>query len=127
MMFFIKNTSKIKGQQSNCKLIIFSLPFQAGVALREVDQIPWIHNDRWKKDEEFGRQILNGINPGTIERVRDQLPKNFPVENGHIQGLLCRGVSLETEIAMGNVFIINYKVFLFSNIAVFIIQNMACI
>ena len=83
---------------------------QVAVTLRESDSIPWIHNDKWKKDEEFGRQILNGINPCSIQQVKLNLPSNFPVNDSHLNGLLCRGVSLKEEISMGNMYIINYKV-----------------
>ena len=69
-----------------------------------------MHNDRWKKDEEFGRQVLNGINPVSIEKVRQRLPENFPLTDLHVNGLLCRGVSLNVEISMGNIYIINHKV-----------------
>ena len=78
--------------------------------MREIDSIPWIHNDKWKKDEEFGRQILNGINPCSIEKVKERLPENFPVSDSHVNGLLCRGISLQEEINRGNIYIVNHKV-----------------
>ena len=63
----------------------------------------WVFNDKWKKDEEFGRQILNGLNPGTIVRCM-KLPNNFPLEHSDVNGLLVRGLSLDEEIKLGNVF-----------------------
>ena len=54
-------------------------------------------NDRWKSDVEFGRQILNGLNPIVIERCVN-LPAKFPVTNNMLEGILCRGLSLEQEI-----------------------------
>ena len=37
---------------------------------KEGDLPPWVHNDTWKKDEEFGRQILNGTNPVNVKGCR---------------------------------------------------------
>ncbi len=33
---------------------------------------------RWTSDVEFGRQMLNGVNPVVVERCTS-LPENFPV------------------------------------------------
>lgn len=66
----------------------------------ELKHASWIYNDKWRKDEEFGRQILNGINPGVITRCA-KLPDRFKLTNSDVEGLLCRGVSLEEEIDLG--------------------------
>ena len=52
---------------------------------------------RWTRDEEFGRQILNGVNPVVIEKCT-QLPPNFPVAANLIEESLVRGLSLEDEM-----------------------------
>ena len=52
---------------------------------------------RWVSDVEFGRQVLNGINPVIIERCTS-LPSNFPVTNDIVKGQLNRGLTLEEEI-----------------------------
>ena len=52
---------------------------------------------RWTSDVEFGRQILNGVNP-VIVRKCDTLPSNFPVTNEMVRGFLCRGLSLQQEM-----------------------------
>ena len=52
---------------------------------------------RWTRDEEFGRQILNGVNPVIIERCT-KLPANFPVAANVIEESLVRGLSLEDEM-----------------------------
>ena len=52
---------------------------------------------RWMFDEEFGRQILNGVNPVVIRKC-EQLPTKFPVTDEMVQSSLCRGISLEEEI-----------------------------
>ena len=59
-----------------------------------------IHTDdfsRWMLDEEFGRQILNGVNPVVIRKC-EQLPTKFPVTQEMVQSSLCRGLTLEEEI-----------------------------
>ena len=69
----------------------------------------WVSDDRWRKDEEFGRQTLNGVNPLDITRCRN-LPNNFPVTSDHVIGSLSRGLSLEAEMEAGNIYIINHKI-----------------
>ncbi len=51
----------------------------------------------WNTDEEFGRSLLNGINPVVIEKCTS-LPENFPVKNDDVNPSLNRGKSLEQEI-----------------------------
>ena len=52
---------------------------------------------RWLTDEEFGRQILNGVNPVVLSRCT-ALPDNFPVANDMVKNLLVRNMSLEEEM-----------------------------
>ena len=52
---------------------------------------------RWLSDVEFGRQMLNGVNPVVIRRCTS-IPANFPVTNDMVKELLSRGVSLEEEM-----------------------------
>ncbi|MCG8623303.1 MAG: hypothetical protein MJE68_15095 [Proteobacteria bacterium] len=52
---------------------------------------------RWMTDVEFGRQILNGVNPVVIERCTN-LPPNFPVTADMVKGFLNRGKTLDKEM-----------------------------
>ena len=52
---------------------------------------------RWLSDVEFGRQMLNGVNPVVIKKCT-ALPKNFPVTNDMVQPFLTRGITLNQEI-----------------------------
>ena len=57
-----------------------------------------VHNAaRWTTDVEFGRQVLNGVNPVVIEKCT-KLPSNFPVTNDMVKGFLNRGMTLEQEM-----------------------------
>ena len=54
--------------------------------------------DRWATDVEFGRQMLNGVNPVVIRKIsKYPLPGNFPVTNEMVQGSLHAG-TLEDQI-----------------------------
>ena len=71
--------------------------------------LPWLENDLWKTDQEFGRQTLNGYNPTLIKKCTE-LPINFAVNDNHLKNLLTRGLSLEEEMASGNIYIIDHKI-----------------
>ena len=51
----------------------------------------------WMKDEEFGRQMLNGVNPIVIEKCKT-LPSNFEVTNDMVEPFLNQGKTLEEEM-----------------------------
>ncbi|KAL3883127.1 hypothetical protein ACJMK2_029420 [Sinanodonta woodiana] len=66
-------------------------------------------NDVWKRDEEFGRMILNGVNPVLIKRCQGPV-EHFPVTNDMLQGILQRNLSLEQEMEAGQIYLLDYKV-----------------
>ena len=66
-------------------------------ALANDEQKEAIRSLRWVSDVEFGRQILNGVNPVVICKC-SSLPDNFPVTNDMVKGLLSRGKSLDEEM-----------------------------
>lgn len=61
----------------------------------------------WKNDEEFARQILNGLNPMKLREVKE-LPDNFLITEEQLEGILDVGKSLYDEIEDGKIFIISY-------------------
>lgn len=63
----------------------------------KVPEFPTYQISRWVRDEEFGRQMLNGVNPVVIQKCLS-IPTNFPVTNEMVKGSLVRGFSLEDEI-----------------------------
>ena len=52
--------------------------------------------DRWASDVEFGRQMLNAVNPVVIRKIT-ALPDNFPVTNEMVHGSLQSG-TLEQQM-----------------------------
>ena len=75
----------------------------------EEDMPVWTENELWKTDEEFGRQILNGVNPGLIEKCHE-IPENFPVTDNHVKGQLATGKTLKEEIEKGRIYILNHRI-----------------
>uniref|UniRef100_A0AAV2MFN6 Lipoxygenase n=1 Tax=Knipowitschia caucasica TaxID=637954 RepID=A0AAV2MFN6_KNICA len=59
----------------------------------------------WEKDEFFGYQYLNGLNPMMIRRC-SSLPANFPVTDDMLH---LEGFTLEQEMKNGNMFLCDYK------------------
>ena len=94
----------------------------------------------WSHDVEFGRQMLNGINPHAIRKCRyDEMSSKCPIGNEYLMGnifgfvedstqpaqqiieqyekfmrdlmgLLPRGTTLKNEMKNGNIYIINHRI-----------------
>ena len=62
---------------------------------------PLYQAGRWTTDVEFGRQMLNGVNPIIIEKCVN-VPSNFPITNDMVKPFLVRGLSLEEEMKVNN-------------------------
>uniref|UniRef100_A0A673VZ35 Hydroperoxide isomerase ALOXE3-like n=1 Tax=Salmo trutta TaxID=8032 RepID=A0A673VZ35_SALTR len=73
---------------------------------RKTDVYDYVEKN-WKKDEFFGYQLLNGLNPMMIHRC-SKLPENFPVTEDMVKASLF-GKSLESEFQKGNIFLVDYK------------------
>ncbi len=63
---------------------------------------------RWQTDVEFGRQMLNGVNPVVICKCT-ALPPNFPVTNDMVKGLLNRGHNLKEEMEVFYMYVTHSK------------------
>ena len=59
--------------------------------------LPLEQAGRWTSDVEFGRQMLNGVNPVVIRKC-SSLPPNFPVTDEMVRPFLTRGMTLEQEM-----------------------------
>ena len=59
--------------------------------------IPAYEGYRWVSDVEFGRQILNGVNPVLIHKCT-KIPDNFAVTGEMVQPLMNNGKTLEEEM-----------------------------
>ncbi|XP_076135944.1 polyunsaturated fatty acid lipoxygenase ALOX15B-like [Alosa pseudoharengus] len=66
-----------------------------------------IRPEALEKDEFFGYQLLNGLNPMMIQRC-SKLPENFLVTEEMVKDSL-NGSNLEHEIEKGNIFLCDYK------------------
>ena len=64
-------------------------------------EFPTYELSRWMRDEEFGRQMLNGVNPMVIERCAT-LPPNFPVTSSMVKSSMDSGLSLEDEMKVSS-------------------------
>merc|ERR1712025_1295387 len=82
----------------------FSNIFSDGV---KTPEDAWL--DDWHLDFEFGRQILNGVDPSSIERIR-KIPNKIPLSNHHVDGFLHRGLSLDDEVADGNIYMVDLQI-----------------
>ena len=70
---------------------------------------------RWTSDVEFGRQILNGVNPVVIRKC-EALPAKFPVTDEMVRSSLNRGLTLQQEIEVSAHFkLIYWLLFYFQN------------
>ncbi|XP_059975765.1 polyunsaturated fatty acid 5-lipoxygenase isoform X1 [Mesoplodon densirostris] len=64
--------------------------------------------NHWQEDLMFGYQFLNGCNPVLIQRCM-KLPENLPVTTEMVECSLERQLTLEQEIELGNIFIVDFK------------------
>lgn len=69
-------------------------------------EVPMYVASRWMTDVEFGRQMLNGVNPVVIQKCTS-IPPNFPVTNDMVKVFLNRGLSLEGEMEVGDMIILS--------------------
>ena len=82
----------------------FSDLFSDGV---KTPEDAWLED--WYLDSEFARQILNGNDPSSIERIW-KIPDKIPLSAHHVDGLLHRGLSLDEEVAEGNIYMVDLQI-----------------
>ncbi|XP_068405045.1 polyunsaturated fatty acid 5-lipoxygenase isoform X3 [Eschrichtius robustus] len=64
--------------------------------------------NHWQEDLMFGYQFLNGCNPVLIQRCT-KLPANLPVTTEMVECSLERQLTLEQEVELGNIFVVDFK------------------
>ncbi|KAL3883123.1 hypothetical protein ACJMK2_029416 [Sinanodonta woodiana] len=63
---------------------------------------------KWKRDEEFGREMLAGFHPLMLRRCSHPL-ESFPVTDEMLEGSLDCGMTLQEEMKAGHVYILDYS------------------
>ncbi|XP_078365380.1 allene oxide synthase-lipoxygenase protein-like isoform X2 [Oculina patagonica] len=63
----------------------------------------------WKEDRFVGFQFLNGCNPDSLKRCT-KLPPHFPVTQELVGNLLDSGDTLESAMADGRIYMVDYKI-----------------
>lgn len=84
--------------------------FKAYQDLFQIIHLPCI-SDRFQEDRAFVAQRVAGANPLVIERVKEQLPANFPVTDLQYQAVMGQEDSLTQAIQDKRLYIADYKVF----------------
>ncbi len=79
--------------------------FRRYYPLRHVPEVA----ERWRTDEEFARQRLDGINPVLI-RLAKEIPEHFPVTDDKLRGVLPAHHSLEGLLKEHRLFLLDYKI-----------------
>ncbi|KAL7983022.1 hypothetical protein Chor_013628 [Crotalus horridus] len=111
--FFAVRTLK---SEIELRLKGFSNLAESWESLDDLRKIFWFHKtpvteyvmDHWMDDEFFGYQFLNGVNPVLLRKCT-QIPKNFPVTDEMVIGILGKS-TLEEELKKGTIFIADYKI-----------------
>ncbi len=85
------------GIESLCMSVTSLRKYEELAETLGMPEVPVYQAGRWTRDEEFGYQMMNGVNPVVIKRCTS-LPQKFPVTNEMVQGSLSRGLSLEEEM-----------------------------
>jgi len=64
---------------------------------------------RWQDDYEFARQAVQGVAPVNIQLIT-ALPKDFPLGDTDLRGLLSPGSSLEQALTENRVFLLDFEI-----------------
>uniref|UniRef100_A0A8D0KWE3 Hydroperoxide isomerase ALOXE3 n=1 Tax=Strix occidentalis caurina TaxID=311401 RepID=A0A8D0KWE3_STROC len=99
-------------QFSSARAMNFTGPAASGRLGADVRPPPLVPDyvaRRWREDDFFGYQFLNGNNPIVIRRCAT-LPPKFPVTSEMVASSLGGGTHLNKEMEEGRVFLVDYEV-----------------
>lgn len=65
--------------------------------------------ERWQDDYEFARQAVQGVHPVNIQLIT-ALPKDLPLTDKDVRGLLSPGATLEQALASKRVFLLDFEI-----------------
>ncbi|XP_039260175.2 allene oxide synthase-lipoxygenase protein-like [Styela clava] len=71
--------------------------------------------EKWNEDEEFGRQMLNGITPNNVVRCL-KIPPFCNITEDHVKGILPVGKALKKEILNGHIYMKDFS-YIFAGIS----------